>query len=74
MVARLWLSRVRFFRLSGYLVLRFRRRLDPVTRVPANVPRELTGGQGQSPQYVVDKCPRPQDVAPLVQPMAKMFL
>jgi hypothetical protein len=36
--------------------------------------QRVTGGQEQSPQYVVDKCPGPQDVAPLVQPLAKIHL
>jgi hypothetical protein len=43
MVARLWLKQGAFFRLTGYLSLLFRRLLDRITRVPANVPRELTG-------------------------------
>ena len=46
-VARLWLSRVRFSA-SRVSFLRFRRLLERITRVPANVPRELPGVKGKA--------------------------
>lgn len=64
-LARLWLAGAFFlFRATGWssesaFQLEYQR---------------VTMGQEQSPQYVVDKCARPQDVAPLVQPTAKLFL